>query len=146
MSVNWNYPTTVWIGENRIDDLSLACKELNILKSLFVTDKDLVSLPMTVEIITNLKNSFSKLDIFSDFTGNPTGKNITEGVKIYNNNSCDGVIAFGGGSALDVGKAIAFMCGQTRPIWDFEDIGDYWKRANEKKISPIIAIPTTAGT
>ena len=146
MSVNWNYPTTVWIGENRIDDLSLACKELNISNPLFVTDKDLVSLPMTVEIITNLKNSFSKLDIFSDFTGNPTGKNITEGVKIYNNNSCDGVIAFGGGSALDVGKAIAFMCGQTRPIWDFEDIGDYWKRAEENKISSIIAIPTTAGT
>jgi alcohol dehydrogenase class IV len=146
MSVNWNYPTTVWIGENRIDDLSLACKELNILNPLFVTDKDLVSLPMTVEIITNLKNSFSKLDIFSDFAGNPTGKNITEGVKIYNNNSCDGVIAFGGGSALDVGKAIAFMCGQTRPIWDFEDIGDYWKRAEESKISSIIAIPTTAGT
>ena len=146
MSVNWNYPTTVWIGENRIDDLSLACKELNILNPLFVTDKDLVSLPMTVEIITNLKNSFSKLDIFSDFTGNPTGKNITEGVKIYNNNSCDGVIAFGGGSALDVGKAIAFMCGQKRPIWDFEDVGDYWKRAEESKISSIIAIPTTAGT
>jgi alcohol dehydrogenase class IV len=101
---------------------------------------------MTVEIIANLKNNFSKLDIFSDFTGNPTGKNITEGVKIYNNNSCDGVIAFGGGSALDVGKAIAFMCGQTRPIWDFEDIGDYWKRAEESKISSIIAIPTTAGT
>jgi alcohol dehydrogenase class IV len=146
MSVNWNYPTTVWIGENRIDDLSLACKELNILNPLFVTDKDLVSLPMTVEIITNLKNSFSKLDIFSDFTGNPIGKNITEGVKIYNNNSCDGVIAFGGGSALDVGKAIAFMCGQKRPIWDFEDVGDYWKRAEESKISSIIAIPTTAGT
>ena len=146
MSINWNYPTTMWIGENRIDDLSLACKELNISNPLFVTDKDLVSLPMTIEIITNFKNSFGKLNIFSDFTGNPTGKNITEGVKIYNNNSCDGVIAFGGGSALDVGKAIAFMCGQTRPIWDFEDIGDYWKRAEESKISPIIAIPTTAGT
>ena len=101
---------------------------------------------MTVEIISNLKNVLGKLDIFSEFTGNPTGKNITEGVKIYNNNSCDGVIAFGGGSALDVGKAIAFMCGQTRPIWDFEDIGDYWKRAEESKISSIIAIPTTAGT
>jgi alcohol dehydrogenase class IV len=136
----------MWIGENRIDDLSLACKELNISNPLFVTDKDLVSLPMTVEIISNLKNSFNKLNIFSDFTGNPTGKNIIEGVKIYNNNSCDGVIAFGGGSALDVGKAIAFMCGQTRPIWDFEDIGDYWKRAEESKISSIIAIPTTAGT
>jgi len=146
MKSNWNYPTNVWVGEGRSLDLIEACKVSKVRKALFVTDRDLVSLPMTLEIIENLKNSFGKIDVFSDFTGNPTGKNITEGVKIYNNNSCDGVIAFGGGSALDVGKAIAFMCGQTRPIWDFEDIGDYWKRAKESKISPIIAIPTTAGT
>ena len=146
MKSNWNYPTNVWVGEGRSLDLIEACNVSKVRKPLFVTDKDLVSLPMTLEIIANLKNSFSKIDVFSDFTGNPTGKNITEGVKIYNNNSCDGVIAFGGGSALDVGKAIAFMCGQTRPIWDFEDIGDYWKRADQSKISPIIAIPTTAGT
>ena len=146
MKSNWNYPTNVWVGEGRSSDLTEACNISKVKKPLFVTDKDLVSLPMTVEIITNLKNSFGEIDVFSDFTGNPTGKNITEGVQIYNNNSCDGVIAFGGGSALDVGKAIAFMCGQTRPIWDFEDIGDYWKRAEESKISTIIAIPTTAGT
>ena len=146
MKSNWNYPTNVWVGEGRSLDLIEACNISKVSKPLFVTDKDLVSLPMTLEIIANLKKSFGKIDVFSDFTGNPTGKNITEGVKIYNNNSCDGVIAFGGGSALDVGKAIAFMCGQTRPIWDFEDIGDYWKRADERKISPIIAIPTTAGT
>ena len=146
MKSNWNYPTNVWVGEGRSSDLIEACNVSKINKPLFVTDKDLISLPMTVEIISNLKNVLGKLDIFSEFTGNPTGKNITEGVKIYNNNSCDGVIAFGGGSALDVGKAIAFMCGQTRPIWDFEDIGDYWKRADETKISPIIALPTTAGT
>ena len=146
MKSNWNYPTNVWVGEGRSLDLIEACNVSKVRKPLFVTDKDLVSLPMTLEIIANLKNSFSKIDVFSDFTGNPTGKNITEGVKIYNNNSCDGVIAFGGGSALDVGKGIAFMCGQTRPIWDFEDIGDYWKRADQSKISPIIAIPTTAGT
>ena len=146
MKSNWNYPTNVWVGEGRSSDLTEACNISKVKKPLFVTDKDLVSLPMTVEIITNLKNSFGEIDVFSDFTGNPTGKNITEGVQIYNNNSCDGVIAFGGGSALDVGKAIAFMCGQTRPLWDFEDVGDYWKRAKESKISPIIALPTTAGT
>ena len=146
MKSNWNYPTNVWVGEGRSSDLIDACNLSKINNPLFVTDKDLISLPMTVEIISNLKNVLGKLDIFSEFTGNPTGKNITEGVKIYNNNSCDGVIAFGGGSALDVGKAIAFMCGQSRPIWDFEDIGDYWKRADETKISSIIALPTTAGT
>jgi len=146
MKSNWNYPTNVWVGEGRSSDLIDACNLSKINNPLFVTDKDLISLPMTVEIISNLKNVLGKLEIFSEFTGNPTGKNITEGVKIYNNNSCDGVIAFGGGSALDVGKAIAFMCGQSRPIWDFEDIGDYWKRADETKISPIIALPTTAGT
>tara|TARA_B110000483_G_scaffold104306_1_gene127252 strand:+ start:102 stop:1259 length:1158 start_codon:yes stop_codon:yes gene_type:complete len=146
MKSNWNYPTTVWTGEGRSADLPEACLLANIKNPLFVTDKDLVSLPMTIKIIDSLKKIFKDINIFSKFSGNPFGKNINEGVELYNKGKCDGVIAFGGGSALDVGKGIAFMCGQTRPIWDFEDIGDYWKRADENKISPIIAIPTTAGT
>ena len=146
MKSNWNYPTTVWMGENRIDDLYLACKNLRINNPLFVTDKDLIDLTMTKNVISNLKKNFKKLSIFSNFTGNPISENVDEGVIEFKNNSCDGVIAFGGGSALDVGKAIAFMSGQSRSIWDFEDIGDYWKRADEKNIAPIIAVPTTAGT
>ena len=146
MKSNWNYPTTVWTGEGRSADLPEACLLANIKNPLFVTDKDLATLPMTIKIIDSLKKVFKDINIFSKFSGNPFGKNIKEGVELYNKGKCDGVIAFGGGSALDVGKGIAFMCGQTRPIWDFEDIGDYWKRADENKISPIIAIPTTAGT
>ena len=146
MKSNWNYPTTVWTGEGRSADLPQACLISKIKKPLFVTDKDLIDLPMTIKIINNLKKVFKEMNIFSKFTGNPFGKNISEGVVMYNKNKCDGVIAFGGGSALDVGKGVAFMCGQTRPLWDFEDIGDYWKRANESRISPIIAVPTTAGT
>ena len=146
MKSNWNYPTTVWTGEGRSADLPEACFLANIKNPLFVTDKDLVTLPMTIKTIDSLKKIFKDINIFSKFSGNPFGKNINEGVELYNKGKCDGVIAFGGGSALDVGKGIAFMCGQTRPIWDFEDIGDYWKRADENKISPIIAIPTTAGT
>jgi alcohol dehydrogenase class IV len=146
MKSNWNYPTTVWTGEDRSADLPEACLVAKIKNPLFVTDKDLVTLPMTIKTINNLKKVFKHLSVFSNFSGNPFGKNITEGVKLYNKHKCDGVIAFGGGSALDVGKGIAFMCGQTRPLWDFEDVGDYWKRADESKISPIIAIPTTAGT
>ena len=146
MKSNWNYPTTVWTGEGRSADLPEACLLANIKNPLFVTDKDLVTLPMTIKTIDSLKKVFKDINIFSKFSGNPFGKNINEGVELYKKGKCDGVIAFGGGSALDVGKGIAFMCGQTRPIWDFEDIGDYWKRADENKISPIIAIPTTAGT
>ena len=146
MKSNWNYPTTVWTGEGRSTDLPKACLLAKIKNPLFVTDKDLVTLPMTIKTIDNLKKVFKDINIFSKFSGNPFGKNISEGVELYNKKNCDGVIAFGGGSALDVGKGIAFMCGQTRPLWDFEDIGDNWKRANERKISPIIAIPTTAGT
>ena len=146
MKSNWNYPTTVWTGEDRSADLPEACLVAKIKNPLFVTDKDLVILPMTIKIINNLKKVFKNMSVFSNFSGNPFGKNIMEGVELYNKHKCDGVIAFGGGSALDVGKGIAFMCGQTRPLWDFEDIGDYWKRADESKISPIIAIPTTAGT
>ena len=146
MKSNWNYPTTVWTGEDRSADLTEACLIAKINKPLFVTDKDLVTLPMTTIVINNLKEVFKDISIFSNFSGNPFGKNISEGVELYNKYKCDGVVAFGGGSALDVGKGIAFMCGQTRSLWDFEDIGNYWKRADESKISPIIARPTTAGT
>ena len=146
MKTNWNYPTSVWVGEDRIKDLSEACKNLKISSPLFVTDKDLINLEMTKTIISEIKKKFSNLAIFSNFSGNPIGENVEEGVLEFKKNKCDGVIAFGGGSGLDVGKAIAFMSAQSRPLWDFEDIGDYWKRANEKNIAPIIAVPTTAGT
>ena len=146
MKSNWNYPTTIWVGENRCKDLNIACENLHIINPLFVTDKDLINLPMVKSIISNLKKKFHKLSLFSNFSGNPIGENVDEGVKVFNENKCDGIIAFGGGSALDVGKAIAFMSGQSRPIWDFEDVGDYWTRADESKILPIIAVPTTAGT
>ena len=146
MKINWNYPTSMWVGENRVEDISKACEQLEISNPLFVTDKDLINLDMTNKILINLKKEFNHLTVFSNFSGNPIGENVEDGVKNYNQSQCDGVIAFGGGSAIDVGKAIAFMCGQRRPIWDFEDIGDYWTRADSSKISKIIAIPTTAGT
>ena len=142
---NWNYPTTVWVGKDRSKDLEKACDEIKTLNPLLVTDKDLINLEFIKDLINDLEKKF-KLSTFSNFSGNPTGENVDEGVELFKNNSCDSVIAIGGGSALDVGKAIAFMSGQSRPIWDFEDIGDYWKRADEKNISPIIAVPTTAGT
>ena len=146
MKFNWNYPTTVWVGEDRVNDLGEACINLKITKPLFVTDKDLINLSFIQKIINEIKSKFQELKIFSNFSGNPIGENVDDGVNEFKKNNCDGVIAIGGGSAIDVGKAIAFMSGQNRPIWDFEDIGDYWKRADEKNISPIIAIPTTAGT
>ena len=146
MKSNWNYPTTVWVGNNRIIEINSACKSLKIQKPLFVTDKDLAGLDFVKNVIKIIEKEFKNLNIFSNFSGNPNGKDVDEGVKEFKKNNCDGVIAFGGGSGLDVGKAIAFMSGQTRPIWDFEDIGDYWKRANNDNIAPIIAVPTTAGT
>ena len=142
---NWNYPTTVWVGNNRIKDLEKACIEIKTTKPLLVTDRDLINLEFLKDLINDLEKKF-QLYIFSNFSGNPMGENVDEGVEVFNKNNCDSVIAVGGGSALDVGKAIAFMSAQSRPIWDFEDIGDYWKRADEKNIAPIIAIPTTAGT
>ena len=146
MKSNWNYPTTVWVGNNRIIEINSACKSLKIQKPLFVTDKDLAGLDFVKNVIKIIEKEFKNLNIFSNFSGNPNGKDVDEGVKEFKKNNCDGVIAFGGGSGLDVGKAIAFMSGQIRPIWDFEDIGDYWKRANNDNIAPIIAVPTTAGT
>ena len=146
MGINWNYPTTIWLGKDRVNDIELACAQLKIKNPLFVTDKDLSNLEIVKNLINKINNKFNNLSIFTNFSGNPIGQNVDEGVSVFKQNKCDGVIAFGGGSGLDVGKAIAFMSGQTRPIWDFEDIGDYWTRANTETIAPIIAVPTTAGT
>ena len=146
MGINWNYPTTIWLGKDRVNDIELACSQLKIKNPLFVTDKDLSNLEIVKNLINKINNKFNNLSIFINFSGNPIGENVDEGVSVFKQNKCDGVIAFGGGSGLDVGKAIAFMSGQTRPIWDFEDIGDYWTRANTESIAPIIAVPTTAGT
>ena len=143
---NWNYPTTIWIGDNRIKDISLACISLNIQKPLFVTDNGLIKKKIILSTLKILQKDKISIEVFSNVLSNPTGANVSEGVASFKKNNCDGVIAFGGGSSLDVGKAIAFMSGQTLPIWDFEDIGDNWTKANSKKIAPIIAIPTTAGT
>ena len=143
---NWNYPTTMWVGENRINDIAEACKTLNIKKPLLVTDKGLSNSEIVKNTILVLKDNNVQVELFSDVVGNPTGTNVNDGVKNYKDNQCDGVIAFGGGSGLDVGKAIAFMSGQNLPIWDFEDVGDNWIKANSDQIAPIIAVPTTAGT
>jgi alcohol dehydrogenase class IV len=143
---NWNYPTTVWAGEDRIKDLANACNKLNIKKPLLVTDSGLAQAEIVKNTLANLKENNIPVELYSNVVGNPTGTNVNEGVAFYKQNNCDGVIAFGGGSGLDVGKAIAFMSGQTLPIWDFEDVGDNWTRANSETIAPIIAVPTTAGT
>ena len=146
MKSNWNYPTTMWVGENRVKDLGIACKNLNISRPLLVTDNGLAKSSIVIDVLKNLKEEGFFVELYSNVKGNPTGSNVAEGVDYYNKNNCDGVIAFGGGSCLDVGKTIAFMSGQTLPIWDFEDVGDNWTKANSNKIAPIIAIPTTAGT
>jgi len=143
MSMNWNYPTTIWFGDQRINEIQKACESLNIQKPLIVTDPGILK----TDIIEKINSSLNtKANIFSDVQSNPTGNNVELGVTYFNSNAHDGVIAVGGGSGMDVGKGIAFMAGQNRPLWDFEDIGDYWTRAKSEVIKPIIAVPTTAGT
>ena len=143
---NWNYPTSMWVGKDRINDIAEACKKLNISKPLLVTDKGLAQSDIVKNTLLILKDNGISAKLYSNVVGNPNGTNVEEGVDTYKKNNCDGVIAFGGGSGLDVGKAVAFMSGQTLPIWDFEDAGDNWTKANSDKIAPIIAVPTTAGT
>jgi len=143
---NWNYPTTIWFGTGRINDLSLACKQLGINYPLFVTDEGLVKLDIVERSVQVLKQEGIEYSIYSNVQGNPTEKNVLDGVAHYNKHKHDGVIAFGGGSAIDAAKTIAFMSGQSRSLWDFEDVGDNWTNANLDGIAPIIAIPTTAGT
>ena len=142
-NMNWNYPTTIWFGENRYKDIQEACSSINIQNPLIVTDPGLLNTDLIEKLNKSLK---SQTNIYSDVQGNPTGSNVTNGVKVLLEGKHDGVIAIGGGSAMDVGKGIAFLAHQTKPLWDFEDIGDYWMSADSKSILPVIALPTTAGT
>ena len=142
-NMNWNYPTTIWFGENRYKDIQEACNSINIQNPLIVTDPGLLNTDLIEKLNKSLK---SQTKIYSNVQGNPTGSNVTNGVKVLKEGDHDGVIAIGGGSAMDVGKGIAFLAHQTKPLWDFEDIGDLWMEADSKSILPIIALPSTAGT
>ncbi len=142
----WSYPTTVWAGPDRIKELPDACRALGMQRPLLVTDRGLKSSAMVQNALEMNIRSGLPTALFAEFKGNPVSADVAAGLKAYRGHPADGVIAIGGGSALDVGKAIAFMSGQLRPIWDFEDIGDWWQRANPAGIAPVVAIPTTAGT
>jgi len=146
VSVNWNYPTAVRFGPGRIAELPDACKALGITKPFLVTDPGLAKLPMIAAALAALKAAGRSATLFANIKPNPVETNIADGLAAYRAGRHDGVIAFGGGSALDAGKAVALMAGQMRPLFDFEDIGDYWMRADEAGIAPCVAVPTTAGT
>ena len=143
---NWNYPTAIRFGAGRIVELADTCQELGITRPLLVTDRGLAGLDIVTDAVASCESAGVPCAVYSDVDGNPTGENVDGGVAVYRSGNHDGVIAFGGGSALDAGKAIAFMANQSRPLWDFEDVGDNWLRANLDGLCPVIAVPTTSGT
>jgi alcohol dehydrogenase len=146
LRANWNYPTAVRFGAGRISELAAACASVGIKAPLLVTDPFLAKQPMTAAALAQLQAAGLKAAMFSDIKPNPIESNVYAGLEVMRAGGHDGVVAFGGGSALDAGKVIAFMKGQKRPMWDFEDIGDWYLRADPAGIAPVIAVPTTAGT
>ena len=145
-SANWNYPTNVKVGAGRINELADLCKSMGMQNPLLLTDPGLAALPMLQQVVDALNASEMRCGLFSAIQANPTAQNVDDGTSYYLEHNHDGVIAFGGGSALDAGKAVALMVGQKRPIWDFEDVGDNWLRVNVDGMASVIAVPTTAGT
>ena len=143
---NWSYPTAIRFGAGRISELAEACAQVGISRPLLVTDRGLAGLPITARALDCLATAGLEHALFAEVDPNPNEVNLAAGIKAYKAGGHDGVIAFGGGSGLDLGKMVAFMAGQTRPVWDFEDVGDWWTRADADAIAPIIAVPTTAGT
>jgi alcohol dehydrogenase class IV len=146
LPANWGFPTEVWFGAGRVRELPKAVRALGALRPLIVTDRGLSNLPMVAEAAAGLREAGLFVGIFSDVKSNPTGANVADGLAALRAGQHDAVIALGGGSGMDVGKAIALMAGQRRPLWDFEDIGDYWTRVDRAGMLPVIAVPTTAGT
>jgi len=146
LTANWSYPTAIRFGAGRISEIAEACAAAGIKKPLLVTDRGLANMDITTRTLDLMEAAGLGRAMFSDVDPNPNEKNAAAGVKAYQSGGHDGVIAFGGGSGLDLGKLVAFLAGQTRPLWDFEDIGDWWTRADADAIAPIVAVPTTAGT
>ena len=146
LTANWSYPTSIRFGAGRIKELGEACAAAGITKPLLVTDRGLAGLPVTQRAQEHMQKAGFAPALFADVDPNPTEINLAHGIQAFKTGGHDGVIAFGGGSGLDLAKMIGFMARQTRPIWDFEDIGDWWTRADSDVIYPNIAIPTTAGT
>ena len=144
--MNWNYPTAIRVGAGRIAEISEACAQYKMSAPLLVTDPGVAALPMAQNIVDSCRAAGLGIQVFSDIKPNPTGSNVDNGILAFKEGGHDGVIAFGGGSGLDAGKAIAVAAGQDCSMWDLEDVGDNWLRADPDKIPPIIAVPTTAGT
>ncbi len=146
ITANWSYPTAIRFGAGRISEIADACASAGIKRPLLVTDRGLANMAITTKTLDLLEQAGLGRAMFSDVDPNPNEKNAAAGIQAYRDGGHDGVVAFGGGSGLDLGKLIAFMAGQTRPLWDFEDIDDWWTRADADAIAPIVAVPTTAGT
>jgi alcohol dehydrogenase len=143
---NWSYPTAIRFGAGRIAELPEACAAAGIRRPLLITDRGLAKLPVAARALDILDAAGLGRAVFAEVDPNPTDGNLAAGVAAFRAGGHDGVVAFGGGSGLDLGKCVAFMVGQTRPVWDFEDVGDWWTRASTAGIAPIVAVPTTAGT
>ena len=146
VSTNWNYPTPIWFGLSRRLEIIEALNELSIIKPMIVTDPNFAENENFVDILAILKKNQIEFSVFSNIKGNPTGKNVTDGVAQFNSSKSDGIIIIGGGSSLDAGKAIAFMSKQSEDLWFFEDVSDNWKQAVTDNLPQVIAIPTTSGT
>lgn len=145
-TANWSYPTAIRFGAGRIAEIGEACRAAGMSKPLLVTDRGLKDMEITRRTLDLMEAAGLGSALFADVDPNPNDGNVEEGLRVYREGGFDGVIAFGGGSGLDLAKTLAFMAGQTRPLWDFEDIGDWWTRADPAGIHPIVAVPTTAGT
>lgn len=146
LTANWSYPTAIRFGAGRISEIAEACAAAGITKPLLITDRGLAEMEITTRTLDLLEAAGLGRALFSDVDPNPNEKNAEAGVRAFKEGGHDGVVAFGGGSGLDLGKLVAFYAGQTRPLWDFEDIEDWWTRADPDAIAPIVAVPTTAGT
>ncbi|MXW84366.1 MAG: iron-containing alcohol dehydrogenase [Boseongicola sp. SB0667_bin_21] len=143
---NWSFPAPVRFGAGRISEIGDACKAAGIKRPLLVTDRGLEEMEITARALDLIQDAGLERALFAAVDPNPSERNLEDGLRLYRNGGFDGVVAFGGGSGLDLGKTLAFMAGQSRPVWDFEDVGDWWTRADPTGIHPIVAVPTTAGT
>lgn len=139
---NWTYPTNVRVGAGRLQELGKCCKQLGMQAPLLITDPGLAALPMTEQALQACRDAGLQVGLFSAVKGNPTGTNVLDGVAALKAGNYDGVIAFGGGSAIDAAKAVALVAHQPCSLWEARNSAN----VDASLMLPVVAVPTTAGT
>ena len=143
---DWSFPVPIAYGPGRLVEIGVQCAGLGIRAPLVVTDSGSAGLPFVSGLMSILAAAGMKAGLFSDISPNPRDTEIAAGRDAFLSGGHDAVIAIGGGSAMDGGKAICLTARNEIDLWDFEWEAPPAEIGPDQPFPHLVTIPTTAGT